>query len=118
MSISIYLNKALCHQRLSDQDEVRHACNEALVMDPKNVKALFRRGQANLSLGEIEKALADFEKVQEIEPENKAALNQITICNQKIKSYKDDEKKRYKNMFSKYVAADGPVSEENDSCNF
>lgn len=110
ISISLYLNKALCYQKLNDQDEVRHACNEALTMDGNNVKALYRRGQANLSLGEIEKALADFERVHQIEPENKAAQNQIAICKQKIKAYKDEEKKRYKNMFS-YGPADGPKEE-------
>lgn len=106
----------MCYQKINDQDEVRHACNEALVMDPQNVKGLFRRGQASLTLGEVEKALDDFEKVHQIEPDNKAAINQIAICKQKIKAYKEDEKKRYKNMFSKYVAADGPVSEETQSC--
>lgn len=81
-------------------------------MDTKNVKALYRRGQANLSLGEIEKALADFEHVHEYEPDNKAAINQITICKQKIKQYQNEEKARYKNMFSRFAAADGTVSKD------
>lgn len=108
-SISIYLNKALCHQKLGDQDEVRHSCDEVLALDPLNVKALFRRGQSLLTLGEIENALTNFEKVQVLEPENKAALNQITICKNKIKQYHDEEKKRYRNMFSKFAIADLPV---------
>lgn len=104
--ISIHLNKALCHQKLNDQDEVRHACDEVISKDPKNVKAFYRRGQASLTLGEVEKALGDFLKVQELEPENKAAQNQITICKQKLKDYHEQEKKRYRNMFAKFVAAD------------
>jgi len=107
LSLSVYLNKALCHQKLDDLDEVRHACDEALGLDPKNVKALYRRGQAHLTLGETEKALADFEAVHEIEPDNKAAINQIAICKQKIKQYQNEEKARYKNMFSRFAAADG-----------
>ncbi|CAG9797937.1 unnamed protein product [Chironomus riparius] len=106
LHISVYLNKALCHQKLNDQDEVRHACDEVLSKDPKNLKAFFRRGQASLVLGEVERALGDFEKAQEIEPENKAALNQITICKQKLKAYRDQEKKVYRNMFAKFAAAD------------
>lgn len=81
-------------------------------LDPKNVKALYRRGQAHLTLGETEKALADFEVVHEIEPDNKAAINQIAICKQKIKQYQNEEKARYKNMFSRFAAADGTVSNE------
>lgn len=62
------------------------------------------------SKGETEKALSDFERVNELEPENKAAVNQITICKQKIKQYQQEEKARYKNMFSRFAAADGTVS--------
>lgn len=111
-NIAINLNKALCHQKLNDFDEVRHSCDEVLKVDPKSVKALYRRGQANFSLGEIDKALADFEKCREIEPENKAALNQITICKQKLKEYRDQEKARYKNMFAKFAEIDGAKDRE------
>lgn len=75
-------------------------------LDPKNIKALFRRGQASFSLGEIENALSEFNKVHEIDPENKAAINQITICKHKMKEYHDKEKKVYANMFSKFAKAD------------
>lgn len=75
------------------------------------MKALFRRGQAFQALGEIENALADFQRVHEIEPENKAASNQILVCKAKIKEYHEQEKSRYRNMFSKFAAADGTVSE-------
>lgn len=110
--IAVHLNKALCYQKLNNFDEVRHSCDEVLNHDPNNVKAFYRRGQANFSLGETDKALADFEKCREIEPENKAALNQITICKQKLKEYRDKEKKRYANMFAKFAAVDGAKDRE------
>jgi tetratricopeptide (TPR) repeat protein len=105
-NIAIHLNKALCYQKLNNLDEVRHSCDEVLKHDPNSVKAYYRRGQANFSLGETDKALADFEKCLSIEPENKAALNQSTICKQKLKQYRDQEKKIYANMFSKFAAFD------------
>lgn len=114
-SIAINLNKALCYQKLNNFDEVRHSCNEALSLDGSNVKALYRRGQAHFSLGETEKALVDFEKIREIEPENKAALNQISICKQKLKQYHEEEKKRYKNMFAKFSAADHSSTREEEA---
>lgn len=104
--IAIHLNKALCQQKLNDLDEVKHSCNEVLSLDPNNVKALFRRGQAYFTLGEIENALADFEDCRRVEPANKAAQNQMTICKQKLKEYHEQEKRRYKNMFAKFSTAD------------
>ena len=128
VSLAIYLNKALCHQKLNDLDEVKHAvsnnfiilsfgtyslslfqCEEALALDPKNVKAFFRRGQALLSLGEVDKALGDFERANKIEPENKAAINQISICKQKIREYEQKEKATYRNMFRKFADNDNTV---------
>jgi FK506-binding protein 4/5 len=51
--------------------------------------------------------------VHEYEPENKAAINQITVCKQKMRQYNEEEKARYKNMFTRFAAADGTVSKDN-----
>lgn len=48
-------------------------------------------------------------QVKELEPDNKAALNQITICKQEIKKQNDKEKRMYANMFSKFAEADEKV---------
>ncbi len=47
--------------KLGDQQGVVTVCGRALTIDSANVKALARRGQALLSLGELEKAKLDFE---------------------------------------------------------
>ncbi len=85
---------------------MRHACDEVLRLDANNIKALFRRGQASLALGEIENALKDFNRIHELEPENKAAINQITICKHKIKEHTEREKKMYAGMFDKFAKID------------
>lgn len=108
----IYLNKALCYQKLNNHDEARDACNEALNIDKNNVKALYRRGQSRLALGDAEKALEDFGTVQTLEPENKAALNQITICKQKIKAYNEQQKKVFAGMFTKFAQSDKQREDE------
>ncbi|XP_055638137.1 FK506-binding protein 59 isoform X2 [Toxorhynchites rutilus septentrionalis] len=115
LKLAIYLNIALCQQKMSNFDDAKDACNEALNIDNKNVKALYRRGQALLSLGDFERALEDFSAVQEIEPENKAALNQITICKQKVKLYNDQQKKVFANMFTKFAKSDKQREEEEQS---
>ena len=78
-------------------------------LEPNNIKALYRRGQCNLATNEYKDALADFQKVLELEPTNKAAQNQIQICKHKIKEANDKEKKLYANMFTKLAAADKEV---------
>lgn len=78
-------------------------------LDPKNVKAIYRRGQCFFSLAELDNALKDFEHVRDLEPENKAAINQITICKQKLKEFNAKEKKIYAKMFEKFASADKQV---------
>jgi len=48
-------------------------------------------------------------QVIQLEPGNKAAVNHIVICKQKIKQNKDKEKKLYANMFAKLAAGDKEV---------
>lgn len=48
-------------------------------------------------------------QAQQLEPENKAAINQITLCKQEIKKQNDKEKKMYANMFTKFADADKKV---------
>lgn len=78
-------------------------------IEPNNVKAFYRRGLSYLAGGEPQLALDDFNKVQEVEPENKAAINQITMCKHAIKEYHTKQKKLYANMFTKFAAADTQV---------
>lgn len=47
--------------------------------------------------------------MQQLEPENKAALNQITLCKQEIAQQNQKEKRLYANMFSKFADADTKV---------
>ncbi|XP_058125507.1 FK506-binding protein 59 [Anopheles ziemanni] len=115
MKLAIYLNKILCLQKMKDHDEAKVACVEALNLDSKNVKALYRRGMSNLALGDLDRALQDFTAVLDIEPENKAALNQVTICKHKIKEYNDQQKKVFANMFTKFAQSDSKKAQEEQS---
>jgi FK506-binding protein 4/5 len=61
---------------------------------------------------EPEIAKKDFETILQHEPNNKAAANQIKICNQKIKEQLSKEKQIYANMFEKFAKIDRQVSFE------
>ncbi|KAH8350500.1 hypothetical protein KR067_004998 [Drosophila pandora] len=106
VKVATHSNIALCHQKCNDHFEAKQECNAVLALDANNVKALYRRGQCNLTINELEDALEDFQKVIQLEPANKAASNHVLICKQKIKESKNKEKKLYANMFTKLAAND------------
>ena len=62
--------------------------------------------QAYFAGNDFELAKKDFEKTCELEPSNKAAKNQVKICEQKIKQFDQKEKLKYKGMFEKFAAED------------
>lgn len=107
------LNISMCHLKQKNYTATRNTCDKILDEDKKNVKALFRRGQAYLGLCEPELAKADFEAVLALEPENKAVPPQIAICNAKLKELRSKEKKMYANMFEKFAQKDREVSATN-----
>lgn len=103
---ALYLNKSLCNLKLKDYYATETECNKALEIEPNNVKALYRRGQSYYSRGDYEQSLVDFKRIKELEPENKAAQNQMALCNQQIRAYEQKQKSLYANMFSKFAEID------------
>ncbi|ELU01505.1 hypothetical protein CAPTEDRAFT_173491 [Capitella teleta] len=104
--LAAYLNLAMCGLKLKKYLEVRENCDKALEMDSKNEKAFFRRGSASMQIQDFEDAIADFNRVLEVDPNNKAAKNQIIICQQTMKKIKEKEKQTYAGMFAKFAKID------------
>lgn len=88
---------------------VSPAC-QALELDSSNEKGLFRRGEAELAVNDYELARADFQKVLQLYPSNKAAKAQLIICQQKIREQHEREKKMYANMFQRLAGKEAKVS--------
>lgn len=97
------LNLAMCKIKINDWMEARNLCDKVIEENPSSVKGYFRRGEALSALNEHELALNDFEKVLELDAENKAAKNKVTICMHQIKINKEKEKKTFANMFDKVI---------------
>lgn len=104
--LASHLNIALCQLKLKEYFDARSAATSALKIDPSNDKALFRRGQALIQLGEPELANKDFTRCLEIDPNNTAAKNQLIICSKAMKELLQKEKKIYANMFDKFAKMD------------
>lgn len=68
-------------------------------MDPRNEKALYRRGQANFALKNYDDALMDLKQADKVSPNNKAVhklLDEVRLTN---KSYNDVQKQRLSKFF-------------------
>jgi len=99
--LSAQSNIALCHLKLNEHPECIRACDKALELDPKNEKALFRRGQSQLAMSNYEEAIKDFQEVLKFNSSNSAAKQSIQTCRDKMKAYQQKEKQLYANIFAK-----------------
>ncbi|CAJ0587853.1 unnamed protein product, partial [Mesorhabditis spiculigera] len=106
LMVAAYLNMALAYSQLNEEVETVAACDKALKMDPKNVKALYRKGCAKLSFADFDEAVAIFTEIRHIEPNNKAAQQQILLCKQRSKEFEQSERRRYKRLFAKKSEAE------------
>ncbi|XP_037070497.1 LOW QUALITY PROTEIN: peptidyl-prolyl cis-trans isomerase FKBP4-like [Pollicipes pollicipes] len=112
-----HLNLAMCYIKLGDFVWARTHCDKALDSTATNVKGLFRRGQALVKMNEPELARSDFQRVIQLDPQNKAAAHQAQLCAQQIRAARAHEKKIYANMFerlSKMEEREAPTKKNED----
>ena len=83
--------------------------SQALELDSSNEKGLFRRGEAHLAVNDFDLARADFQKLLQLYPSNKAAKAQLAVCQQRIRKQLEREKKLYANMFERLAGEESKV---------
>ncbi|KAH7702928.1 CBN-FKB-6 protein [Aphelenchoides avenae] len=71
------LNLSLAYLKMKNFDQCKLQCDEVLKYDAGNVKALYRKGEAALELGESRAALDLFEQVLLHDADNRAAQQHI-----------------------------------------
>ncbi|KAG5830679.1 peptidyl-prolyl cis-trans isomerase FKBP4 [Anguilla anguilla] len=106
LRLAAHLNLAMCYLKMQEQSLALENCDKALELDDSNEKALFRRGEALFAMKEFERARADFQKVVQLYPANKAAKAQVAVCQRQIKEQHEKDKRLYANMFQKFAARD------------
>eukprot|EP01114_Cavostelium_apophysatum_P014937 TRINITY_DN3982_c2_g1_i3.p1 TRINITY_DN3982_c2_g1~~TRINITY_DN3982_c2_g1_i3.p1 ORF type:complete len:716 (-),score=200.35 TRINITY_DN3982_c2_g1_i3:18-2165(-) len=99
LKLSSYLNLGACWLKLKKYDKTKENCSSALKIDDKNVKALFRRGQANYYLREYEEAVKDLTAAGKLDPANSEVKKTLKTVQEKLKEQQDKEKKIYQKMF-------------------
>ena len=105
-----YLNLAMAYLKVENYSEAIKNCDKALAIDKDNEKGLFRRGQAYYGQKEYELARNDFNAVLKLDPNNKAAKNQLVLSLNAIKAQLEKEKTTYRNMFELFAKQDLKVS--------
>lgn len=104
-----HLNAAMCLLKMQQAKQAKDHCDKVIELEPASEKAYFRRGNAYLDLNEPELAEKDFQKVLQIDSNNKAAIQKLNITKQKIKELRVKEKQIYANMFDKFAKHDTEV---------
>ncbi|XP_042157511.1 peptidyl-prolyl cis-trans isomerase FKBP4 [Oncorhynchus tshawytscha] len=106
LRLAAHLNLAMCFIKLQEPSSAFDNCDKALELDESNEKALFRRGEALFAMKEFDRARADFQRVTQLYPSNKAAKSQVALCQKQIKEQHEKDKRLYANMFQKFAERD------------
>lgn len=73
----LHANLAACQLLLGQPHLAAQSCDRVLEREPGHLKALYRRGVAQAALGNLEKATADLKKVLAVDPNNRAAQEEL-----------------------------------------
>eukprot|EP01136_Pigoraptor_vietnamica_P023064 Opistho-1_new@6319 len=96
------LNYAACKGRLEEWEEVIKHTTAILEKDPKNIKALFRRGQAHARRGrDLELAEKDLSLVESLDPDNADAKKELRLVKTKMSAAEKKEKAMFGGMFAR-----------------
>jgi len=71
----LFSNRAACHSQHQNWHAMLDDCNKAIEFNPKNVKAVMRRGLAYEGLEKYQLAIDDMKKVIELDPASQLARN-------------------------------------------
>ena len=97
LALALLNNCAMARLKNKDPDAAKFDCTKALQYDPKNIKATFRRAQAEFDLHNFKACQEDVARTLELDPSNKDA----EALKRKAADAEKKEKKQEKAMYSK-----------------
>lgn len=100
-NIVVCLNIAAVELKLCNAENAKNACDEVLLNDPTNAKALYRRGQAHISLKNYDNALIDLELAYRSLPNDKNIQNELHKAKEIWRNYQNQQMDVYKNLFER-----------------
>jgi len=99
VKLSLNLNLALAYFKLEKLEQSLRVCNEALELDDKSVKALYRRATVFYEKKRWDDATKDLKKALDVAPEDKAIKKLQQKVDLQVKRQKAKEKKMAQKMF-------------------
>ncbi|KAL5705847.1 peptidylprolyl isomerase [Ranunculus cassubicifolius] len=95
----IFTNSSACKLKLGDLEGALLDSDFALRDGEANVKALFRQGQAQMALNDVDAAVTSFKKALELEPNDGGIKKELAAAKKKISDRRNQEKKAFSRMF-------------------
>jgi peptidylprolyl isomerase len=99
LAVALLSNCAMAKLKVNDPEGAVSDCSRAISLDGDNVKAVFRRGQGHLALGNTAEATADASRVLELDPANTQAVQLKRSALEQVKKAKQKEKELAAKMF-------------------
>ncbi len=84
LKVALLGNRAQCRLKLEDWKGTVRDCDEALEIDPGNLKLLFRRAQGYAQEKKYEQAVKDLRRLLQIESGNKQAMGMLAMIREKV----------------------------------
>lgn len=75
-------NMAAVELKLSNYENAKNYCSEAIRLNPECFKAYYRRGQAEIGLNDYESAINDLTTALKLVPDNKEIRNELNNVQQ------------------------------------
>eukprot|EP01088_Endostelium_zonatum_P019709 TRINITY_DN694_c0_g1_i1.p1 TRINITY_DN694_c0_g1~~TRINITY_DN694_c0_g1_i1.p1 ORF type:complete len:209 (+),score=68.04 TRINITY_DN694_c0_g1_i1:31-627(+) len=101
LCVAVYSNMAACHLKQNKGEKAIQDCNDVLDLDPKNAKALYRRGQAHMLNQDVDRASADLNKALELSPNDAAVKAELVKLKKMEREQIQKQKKAFAGMFDK-----------------
>ncbi|KAB2047374.1 hypothetical protein ERO13_A13G037900v2 [Gossypium hirsutum] len=95
----IFTNSSACKLKLGDLKGALLDTEFAMRDGENNVKALFRQGQANMALNDVDAAAESFKKALQLEPNDGGIKKELAAAMKKINDRRNEERRRYRKMF-------------------
>lgn len=122
LRLSCCLNLAACKQKLEKYEETVAACDVALELDPRNVKALYRRAEARVrpsksTAYDHDLAIKDLAKAHDVEPKNATVEKLLKALRGERRVQRDKDSKTFTGMFTRGEIYDENMEAAQQPCN-